>query len=116
RRLLEVQHSQVHRVEQARQGDDGKPDTHTTTSYGWGRNWLHEDHANRVEREPASILEHRVGVRGFIGNWLEHVPVLDDPSIVVEADDVNAGPVPVAGPLLIAVDDDVVAFGDHRLE
>src|SRR5439155_19851948 len=81
-----------------------------------GRNWLHDGHANRVERGPVSSLEHRVGVRGLLGNWLKHVPVLDDPSLVVEAEDVDARPIPVAGPLLIAVGDDVVALGDHAFE
>lgn len=35
--------------------------------------------------------------------------MLDDPTMLVEPEDVDACPVPVAGPVLVAVKNDVVA-------
>ena len=42
--------------------------------------------------------------------------MLDDLAVVVEPEDVDAGVLVVAGPGLVAVQDDEVALGDHPLE
>src|SRR5207253_4585204 len=60
--------------------------------------------------------EHRVAVGRFSGDRLQHVPVLDDLPVVIEAEDVDARPIAISRPLLVAVQDDVVALGDHSLE
>ncbi len=60
--------------------------------------------------------EHPVVVGRDVGDHLEDVPVLDDPAVVVEAEDVDSGVVVVAGPTLVAVQHDQVAFGDGALE
>ena len=61
-------------------------------------------------RYPGS--EHRVPVRGLRGNRLQHVPVLHDLAMSIETRDVDASPVAIAWPILIAVQDDVVPFRD----
>src|SRR3954453_16395804 len=79
---------------------------------------------------PDPTSEHRVGVLRFFGDALEHVPVLDDLPVLVEAEDVNARPdvrmlrpaAPPPGrqspplriprPILTAMQDDVLALGD----
>jgi hypothetical protein len=55
-------------------------------------------------------------VRRGLRDGLQHVPVLDDLARVVEAKDVDACPVAVAGPLLVAMEDDVAPLGDGPLE
>jgi len=45
-------------------------------------------------------LEHRVRVGVFRRKTLEHVPVLDDLAVLVEAEDVDARPRAVLGPVL----------------
>lgn len=60
--------------------------------------------------------EHRIRVSRLLGNDLQDIPMLDDPAVVIEAEDVDAGPVPVAGPLLPAVENDVVSLGNHAFE
>ena len=47
---------------------------------------------------------------------LEHIPVFDDLAVAVEAEDVDARVVVIAGPVLKAVQHDVVAFCDGPLE
>ena len=42
--------------------------------------------------------------------------MLDDPAIVVEAEDVDSGPVPIPGPLLVAMQDDEIVLGDRPFE
>jgi hypothetical protein len=42
--------------------------------------------------------------------------VFDDLALVIEPEDVDAGPVAVAGPLLIAVKHDEVIVGQHSAE
>ena len=42
RRHRQVQHRQVHRIEQAGQGDHAKPDPLATPGFGWRRNRVHE--------------------------------------------------------------------------
>ena len=42
--------------------------------------------------------------------------MLDDLAVGVDAEDVDAGVVVVAGPALVAMEDDEVAFGDRTLE
>ena len=42
--------------------------------------------------------------------------MLDDLAVVVQAEDVDPGPVAVTRPLLVAVENDVVALGDGPLE
>jgi hypothetical protein len=61
-------------------------------------------------------LEHCVVVGRFIRHGLEHVPMLDDFSIVVEAKDIDAGPflLTVARPLLATMEYNVIALKIHR--
>jgi hypothetical protein len=47
---------------------------------------------------------------------LKHVPVLDDLAVAVEAEDVDARVILVAGPVLVAVEDRKVALGYSALE
>lgn len=63
-------------------------------------------------------LEHAVPVLGFRWNNLQDVPVLDDLSRFVEAEDVDACPVSVRArrPHLVAVQDHETAFGHRPLE
>jgi hypothetical protein len=61
-----------------------------------------------VQRGPRSGLEHFVVVARLGRDDLEDIPVLDDLVVLVEAEDVDAGVVVVAGPLLEAVQDDEV--------
>lgn len=42
--------------------------------------------------------------------------MLDDPASVVEAEDVDAGPILIVGPLLVAVEHDEVPLRDPALE
>src|SRR5947199_35719 len=77
------------------------------------------DSAGEVSRPTfRSTSEHRVAVRRLGGYDLQHVPMLDDPASVVEAEDVDTGPVriPVSRPVLMAMQHDQVAFGDDALE
>src|SRR4030095_2176395 len=60
--------------------------------------------------------EHAVAVRRLGGNDLQHVPVLDDLAVAVDAEDVDPGVVVVARPALVAVQDDEVCLGDGPLE
>ena len=66
----------------------------------------------------SSILEHRIRVRGLVRDNLEHIPVLHDLSVGIQAEDVYAGPIPVlvGGPFLMTVQHHVVPFGNHPLE
>src|SRR4051812_36400647 len=66
------------------------------------------------DREPGPdpTSEHRVGVLRFFRDTLELVPVLDDLSVLIEPKDVDARPIPIAWPLLPAMQDDVLALGD----
>jgi hypothetical protein len=56
--------------------------------------------------------EHPIGIDGLVGNDLQHVPVFDDLSVRVEAEDVHARPDVIAGPVLAAMQDDEIAL-DH---
>jgi hypothetical protein len=71
--------------------------------------------ANPRFRAPQSQLgEHVVAATdGRLRHLLEHVPVLDDLPVVVEAEDVDAGHVPG---LVVEVDGDEIAFGDHPVD
>src|SRR3954452_16220647 len=66
------------------------------------------------DREPGPdpTSEHRVRVLRFFRHALEHVPVLDDLSVLIEAEDVHPCPVPISWPLLAAMEDDVFALRD----
>src|SRR3954469_24737168 len=77
-----------------------------------------------------SHSEHRVGVLRFFRHALEHVPVLDDFPVLVEAEDIDPGPdvrmlrpaasarrrqrplLPITRPLLAAMQDNVLALRD----
>src|SRR3954471_24705172 len=61
-------------------------------------------------------LEHGVGVLRGLRHALQHVPVLDDLAVRVEAEDVYTRPRAIAGTVLEAVQPHVVSFGDHPLE
>src|ERR1044071_2293534 len=60
-----------------------------------------------------ALLEHRVQVGRRFGNALQNVPVLDDLAVVIETKDIDAGPIAVSWPLLIAVQDDELTIGQH---
>ena len=60
--------------------------------------------------------EHRIGVRGLARNPLQHIPVLDDPPVIVQADVVDARPVAIIRPVLIAVQDYEIPLGRHAAE
>src|SRR3954451_11277371 len=60
--------------------------------------------------------EHPVVVGGVVGDDLQDIPVLDDLAVGVEAEDVDAGVVVVAGPGLMAVQDDMVTLGNRANE
>jgi hypothetical protein len=47
---------------------------------------------------------------------LQDVPVFDDLAVIIEAEDIHSGPHMIAGPILAAMKDHVVAFGDHAFE
>jgi hypothetical protein len=55
--------------------------------------------ADYIRAEPS---EHRVLICREAGHALQNVPVLDDPAIFIEPEDVDASPLAVAGPALIA--------------
>lgn len=61
-------------------------------------------------------LEHRIVMSRLIRDWLDDVPVLDYLAVVIESEDIDASPVCVAGPMLIAVQDHMVALGDNPAE
>ena len=42
--------------------------------------------------------------------------MFDDLAVVIQSENVDAGPITVARPLLVAVEDNVVALGDHAFE
>ena len=44
---------------------------------------------------------------------LQNVPVFDDLAVIIETEDIDAGPVAVSWPLLIAVQDDELTIGQH---
>ena len=52
-----------------------------------------------------AVSKHAVVVRRIPGNDLQHVPVLHDPAVAVEPEDVDARVVVVARPVLVAVQD-----------
>src|SRR5216684_5000133 len=74
----------------------------------------------REERHPtgkaAQDSEHRIGIRRFFRHTLQYVPVLNHLAVVVEAEDVDTGPVGIAGPCLVAVQHHVAPLGDDALE
>ena len=47
---------------------------------------------------------------------LQHIPVLYDLAVVIEAKDIYAGPIVLSGNLLMAVEDNVVTIGKCPLE
>jgi hypothetical protein len=63
-------------------------------------------------------LEHCVAVKSDLWHNLRHVPVLDDFAIVIEAKNIHTCPVPIfiGWPLLVAMQDHVIAFGKYPFE
>src|SRR6267142_3751819 len=63
-------------------------------------------------------LEHCVAVSRGIWHNLQHVPVLDDFAIVIQAKNIHTRPVSVfvGRPLLMAMQNHVVAFGENSFE
>ena len=61
-------------------------------------------------------LEHGVVVLRRIGNDLQHVPVLDDLSGIVESEDVDASVIVIARPGLVAMQNNEIALCDHPFE
>ena len=47
----------------------------------------------------------------MIGNYLQNIPVLHNFPILIESKDVDSCVVAVPGPLLVAMQHDVIAFG-----
>src|SRR6266403_5258665 len=60
--------------------------------------------------------EHPVGICCVIGHDLQDVPVFDDFALSIETEDVHSGPDVITGPILAAMKDNVVAFGDYVFE
>lgn len=60
--------------------------------------------------------EHRVRVCGGVGYRLQHVPVLHDPALIIEPKDVDSGIVLVTWPLLMTMQDDMIALAKDALE
>ena len=59
--------------------------------------------------EPASIgkeSEHRVVIGCLFRNSLQHVPVLHDFAVHIQAKNIDAGPLAVSGPVLVTVQND----------
>ena len=61
----------------------------------------------------AFLSEHRVRIGRRFGNALQNVPGFDDLAVIIETEDIDAGPVAVSWPLLIAVQDDELTIGQH---
>lgn len=63
-------------------------------------------------------LEHRIIVCGRGRNPLQHVPVLHDFGVVVQAEDIYSGPIRIAWPLLPRMQHHVIAFGKgaHKVD
>src|SRR5262245_15552155 len=57
--------------------------------------------------------EHRVRVSRRFGDALKHVPVFDDLAVVIKTENIDAGPITVSWPLLIAVQDNELTIGQH---
>ena len=75
------------------------------------------DTCRRMPSPGASCVpEHGVRVGGGLGNPLEHVPVLNNLSLVIEPKKIETGPIAISGPVLKAMQDDVVIFGQHSPE
>jgi hypothetical protein len=60
--------------------------------------------------------EHGIVVGRSLRNYLSHVPMLHDLAVLVQTKYVHSRPIVIAGPLLVTVQDDVIAFGDHPFE
>src|SRR5262245_16790050 len=58
---------------------------------------------------PALSLKHAVRICGLVGHDLQHVPVFDDLSVRIEAEDVDSRPDMIARPVLAAMQDDEIA-------
>ena len=69
-----------------------------------------------VECAAGPCSKHGIRVGGCVRDRLEYVPVLHDPARRIQAEDVDPGPVAIAGPLLVTVQDDIVALPDDPLE
>jgi len=61
-------------------------------------------------------LEHRIRVRRFFWDNLEHVPVLNDLSVCIQPKNVYTGPITVFGPFLMAMQHHIVSLRNHSLE
>src|SRR4029077_15713220 len=69
----------------------------------------------KLRRDPAES-EHSVGICSLIGHDLQHVPVFHDLALIIEPEDVDAGPYVITGPILATMKDHVVALGEHSFE
>ena len=52
----------------------------------------------------------------LVRDRLQHVPVLDNSATAVEAEDVDLGVIPVAGPMLETVKHDEIAIGEGTFD
>lgn len=55
-------------------------------------------------------------IDGCFWHALQHVPVFDNLAVVIQPEDVNPGPIAVAGPFLMTVQNDVIPLGDDAPE
>jgi hypothetical protein len=60
--------------------------------------------------------KHRVIVSGRFRDGLKHVPMLDYLAFIINTEDVDARPVVVARPLLVAMQDYIIAFSEDALK
>src|SRR5262245_53934182 len=62
------------------------------------------------------LSEHPVRIGGLVRDDLQHVPMLDNPALRIEAENVDTGPDMVTRPVLPAMQDDEIALGYHLHE
>ena len=64
----------------------------------------------------SQFSEHAVRIRRRLWDSLQHVPVFDDLALVIEFENIDASPITVSGPVLEAVQDDVMIVRQHSPE
>src|SRR5712691_9599206 len=64
----------------------------------------------------AAGSKHRILIGRLWWNALKHIPMLDDLTVGIEPEDVDAGPVCVTWPLLTTMQHDVILFSENSLE
>jgi hypothetical protein len=59
--------------------------------------------------------EHGIAIGRFLRNPLQHIPVLNDLSVRIEPKNVDASPIVIFRPLLVAVQDNELSFSENPL-